>query len=168
MNWEAIGAIGEIVGAIAVVVSLAYLAVQIRQNTNQVAEQIKALKLEGHNAAANDHARFRQSIIQSPQVASLYRRGKASYVNLSPDEQAQVSELFRDYFWASANMQLRNLQSGSIDDSLWDIAAASLRPYLENDGIRQWWGESKGEFPEDFVEIVDRLALEIAGNRSDV
>jgi hypothetical protein len=33
MNWEALGAIGEIVGTVAVVVTLGYLAVQIRQNT---------------------------------------------------------------------------------------------------------------------------------------
>ena len=30
MNWEAIGALGEMIGAVAVVVSLVYLAVQIR------------------------------------------------------------------------------------------------------------------------------------------
>jgi hypothetical protein len=30
MNWEAIGAIGEIVGAVAVVMTLGYLAMQIR------------------------------------------------------------------------------------------------------------------------------------------
>jgi len=36
MNWEAIGAIGEIVGAVAVVVTIGYLAVQIRQNTRSV------------------------------------------------------------------------------------------------------------------------------------
>ena len=167
MNWDAIGAIGEIVGAIAVVVSLAYLAVQIRQNTKQVAEQVKALKLEGHNAAANDHSRFRQSIIQSPQVASLWRRGKLNYIDLSPDEQAQVGELFRDYFWANANMQLRNLQSGAVDDSLWDIAVAGLRPYLENEGVRQWWAESKAEFPGDFIKVVDRVSLEMEGHNSD-
>jgi hypothetical protein len=160
-NWEAIGAIGEIVGAAAVVGSLAYLAVQIRQNTKQVTEQINALKLDGHNAAANDHSRFRQSIIQSPQVASLWRRGKLSYVDLSPDEQAQVGELFRDYFWANANMQLRNLQSGAVDDSLWEIAIAGLRPYLENEGVRQWWGEAKSEFPSDFVAVVDRATMTI-------
>jgi hypothetical protein len=34
INWEAVGAIGEIVGAVAVVLTLGYLAVQIRQNTN--------------------------------------------------------------------------------------------------------------------------------------
>ena len=36
MNWEAIGAIGEIVGAVAVVLTVGYLAVQIRQNTRSV------------------------------------------------------------------------------------------------------------------------------------
>ena len=34
MNWEALGAIGEIVGAVAVVVTLGYLAVQIRGDAN--------------------------------------------------------------------------------------------------------------------------------------
>ena len=33
MNWDALGSIGEIVGAIAVVSTLAYLSVQIRQGT---------------------------------------------------------------------------------------------------------------------------------------
>jgi hypothetical protein len=35
MNWDAIGAIGEVLGAIAVVVTLIYLGVQIRQNTER-------------------------------------------------------------------------------------------------------------------------------------
>lgn len=34
--WDALGAVGELVGAIAVVATLGYLAVQIRQNTNAV------------------------------------------------------------------------------------------------------------------------------------
>ena len=36
MNWEALGAIGEIVGAIAVIATLGYLAVQIRHNSRSV------------------------------------------------------------------------------------------------------------------------------------
>ncbi|MCJ7451002.1 MAG: hypothetical protein MUO39_00800 [Steroidobacteraceae bacterium] len=35
MNWAAIGAIGEIVGAMAVVVSLVYLAIQIREQNKE-------------------------------------------------------------------------------------------------------------------------------------
>ena len=34
MNWDAIGAVGEILGAAAVVLSLVYLATQIRQGTS--------------------------------------------------------------------------------------------------------------------------------------
>ena len=36
MNWEAIGAIGEIIGAIAVLLTIIYLADQIKQNTKAV------------------------------------------------------------------------------------------------------------------------------------
>ena len=34
MNWEAIGAVGESLSAVAVLITLVYLAVQIRQNTH--------------------------------------------------------------------------------------------------------------------------------------
>ena len=36
MNWDALGALGELVGAAAVVATLIYLSVQLRQNTRTV------------------------------------------------------------------------------------------------------------------------------------
>jgi hypothetical protein len=36
VNWEAIGAIGEVIGAIGVIVTLGYLAVQVRQGSHVV------------------------------------------------------------------------------------------------------------------------------------
>ena len=36
MNWDAIGAIAETLGAVGVIASLVYLATQIRQNTRTV------------------------------------------------------------------------------------------------------------------------------------
>ncbi|MFK7899093.1 MAG: hypothetical protein AB8G23_24930 [Myxococcota bacterium] len=36
MNWDAIGAVGEVIGAVAVVVTIAYLGRQIREKSNQV------------------------------------------------------------------------------------------------------------------------------------
>ena len=36
MNWDAIGAIGEILGALAVVLTLGYLAIQVKQNTHSM------------------------------------------------------------------------------------------------------------------------------------
>ena len=48
MNWEAIGAMGETVGAIAVVVTVAYLAIQTRQ-ANKLAKSIAALILQSED-----------------------------------------------------------------------------------------------------------------------
>ena len=39
MNWEAIGAVGEILGAAGVIITLIYLASQIRQNTRATRSQ---------------------------------------------------------------------------------------------------------------------------------
>ena len=41
MNWEAIGAIGEVIGAAAVVITLVYLAIQIRQSNQTNASGIR-------------------------------------------------------------------------------------------------------------------------------
>jgi hypothetical protein len=56
MNWDAIGAIGEIVGAIAVLATLIYLAIQIRQNSAiQRAQTHQQLALERVNRCAADY-----------------------------------------------------------------------------------------------------------------
>jgi len=41
MNWEAIGAIGELVGSVAVVVTLGYLAVQVRYARGEVVRSVR-------------------------------------------------------------------------------------------------------------------------------
>ena len=45
MNWEAMGAVGDLLGAIAVVVSLVYVASQVRSGT-------QALKTSTRDAAS--------------------------------------------------------------------------------------------------------------------
>ncbi len=38
MNWEAISAVGQLVGSLGVLVTLIYLAIQMKQNTAAVAK----------------------------------------------------------------------------------------------------------------------------------
>jgi hypothetical protein len=55
VNWEAIGAIGEIVGAVAVVSTLLFLVIQLRQNTSAVEESRKANVSQLYQFRANMH-----------------------------------------------------------------------------------------------------------------
>jgi hypothetical protein len=48
MNWDAIGAIAELLGAIGVIASLIYLATQIRQSREQMFENTRALQAGTH------------------------------------------------------------------------------------------------------------------------
>jgi len=49
MNWDAIGAIAELAGALAVIATLAYLAVQLRQNSALLKSSIATASRESTN-----------------------------------------------------------------------------------------------------------------------
>jgi len=66
MNWNAMGAIGELVGAVAVVITLIYLAAQIRQNTRSN----RNLALQ---TISNQSADWLCLITQSSEVARIFR-----------------------------------------------------------------------------------------------
>lgn len=88
MNWEAAGAIGEVIGAIAVVGTLIYLALQIRNQNAATNLQIQESVLSGFDEPnaliAGDLAR-----------AELFNRGLSDPDSLSDDEATQFSALFR-------------------------------------------------------------------------
>ena len=56
MNWDAIGAVGEILGAGAVVATLLYLSVQIRQNSKSLSSSAFITLVENTNGVNSDLA----------------------------------------------------------------------------------------------------------------
>ena len=71
MNWEAIGAVGEIVGAAAVVVTLIYVAVQVRQNTRSIDESRElavATAFDEHDRMFNEWYELLSSSRESAEV----------------------------------------------------------------------------------------------------
>ena len=68
MDFEALGGIGELLGAIAVVVSLIYVAGQIRQNT-------KTTSIANHQNALSLFSTFTDWTVRDPELARLLRNG---------------------------------------------------------------------------------------------
>jgi len=86
MNWEAIGTLAEVIGAAAVVLSLAYLAVQIRQNTKQVEEQARGQRFSALGMLFDNWRNFRSNLVSDPRIAGIWRRGNEHPEQLSDDE----------------------------------------------------------------------------------
>jgi hypothetical protein len=82
-----IGAIGEILGAAGVIVTLAYLAKQIRQSNIAARQEATRETLD-----LND--RLLADVAKNPQLASIFRRGLANEPDLTPDEVMQLRTMF--------------------------------------------------------------------------
>ena len=82
MNWEAISAVGEVLGAGGVIISLIYLAAQIRQNTRA----IRGATLN----AVTQHQQF--ELKWSAEIGSSLRKAIHAPDTMSEDDTWQVSE----------------------------------------------------------------------------
>lgn len=77
MSIQEWAAIAEIVGAVAVVASLVYLAVQIRQNTHGLSMSLESTELAAFERNVEAGNRIREIFILNPDVSKLFARGKS-------------------------------------------------------------------------------------------
>jgi len=157
MNWEAIGTVAEVVGAVAVVVSLIYLSVQIRQNTRQVEEQGRAQRFAALGVLFDNWRNFRASVISDPNVANVWRRGNADPSQLNDDERVTFDFLMIDLIWGFAANWIMGVDEG-LGSYLRDDISDNLLIYA-TPGFRVWWqtNSHRDEFPREFMSFVDKL-----------
>ena len=111
MNWEAIGAIGDFVGGIAVVVTLLYLVAQVRQNT----------KMIGTSAYAQLCSQFSDlsyTIAANPDLTTVWFKGLSDPSELRPDEFGRFRTLTSEFYFALEDM-FRLWEQGLIDSDTW-------------------------------------------------
>jgi hypothetical protein len=122
MSLEDLGNIGEFVAAVAVVVSLIYLAVQIRQNTRS----LQAASLQSILSAPREW--FFLPHAQNAEISDLFARGLNGLDNLDESEQRRFVHLMLEQCFQMQNvMQLRDrslLSDGDYD--AWLMYTASL------------------------------------------
>lgn len=142
MNWEALGAVGEIVGALAVVVTLIYLAVQTRQNTEAVRHAFARGVMEDANA-------WRFKIVEDPAVSELFRNGLRDPASLDANDRYRF-RMFLDalvFHWQHAVI------------SEVPIPPTNIIRVLSQPGGVWYWERAKDVMEPEFVRYVeDRLA----------
>lgn len=78
MNWDAIGAVGEVVGALAVVLTLLFLSQQLRQNTRTIRNSYRSQMAETVSNSI--------SVMQNPEFARILVAALNDSDSLSPEE----------------------------------------------------------------------------------
>ena len=94
MAWDAIGAIGEIVGAAAVMATLGYLALQIRQNTHE-------LRSASFRDVFTMYSNVRRLTLESPEVSELHFKALAQPDEMTTAEKYRLTQLYTELTWAT-------------------------------------------------------------------
>ena len=158
MNWTAIGAIGEALGAAGVIASLLYLAAQVRAGRRSSAVEAK---LES-TRLLND---FIDLLIQSPERNALIRKGLSESESLSEEEYSNFSNMLFKGFWyfSAGHFQYR---MGTLDESDWHEVLAVMHYWLRGPGCRTWW-EKRGRsmLGPKFAKFVDSEIERLSATR---
>ena len=147
MNWEAIGAISQIVGTVLVGITLVYLSLQLRQNTSSLRSStfLAISTLMGSNM---------EIFAIHSDLAPLLIKAQSGLDGLSAAERARFGFLMM--------MAIRRVETvvvqrhfGFIEPELTEGFERSALSALASEGPRQWWETSKGAFSHLFSTWVD-------------
>jgi hypothetical protein len=153
MDITILAAWGEFIGGIAVVVSLVYLASQIRQNS-------RLLQASTTSASSQVEVTVNALMAQEPEVAKAYFDGLTDLGSLSEEDRRRFDAVAS--IWIQVLRQQHQFQRdgiGSPDE--WTYRLEGMRwVFRHGAGARQWWREIREVYPERFREVVDGLIRE--------
>jgi hypothetical protein len=164
MTIQDLGAIGDLVGGVAVLVTLVYLALQIKQNTKVHASLIRQ----------NFYDAQQQQIlhaVESPDFNALMNRSWTSDEPLSPGEQTQVWRHMQGVLIGYQGA-FDQYKSGALPKADWDLVKLMLRTFWLFEGKPKddaWKAMKHGRFfNEDFLAEVESLREVAMSHRQEL
>lgn len=156
MDIMELGAIGELVGGIAVIASLIYIGAQIRQNT-------AATRAETALEASRLYSDFHATVIQTPDLASIYQRGTADFSSLNEDERQR-------YLWLTSHSLyiveglFRQFKLGFLEEETWMPFERLAAGVISTEAGSLWWKASMSMHSTGFRDHIESVAA-IGGDR---
>ena len=149
MNWEALGAIAEILGSVGVILTLIYLAVQIRQSAKEShANSVHLLNLQ--------IATIGDRLSNDAEMADIWVRGSESMASLLPAEKVRYGAALAQIFIASST-QYYLYSRKLVPGEMYDYVIAQLRDTLARPAVREWWGQNQHMYDPAFRAHVNDL-----------
>ena len=148
MNWDALGAIGELVGAAAVVLTLGYLAVQIRQGS-------KSSRQQSYYDLVTRRTNLLNKMVESDYVTAIV------IIGMRGDAMKEI-EAQRFTSWSLnyvSHMQDVYLQwrAGLVEENVWLAERQFLAVLVELPGFAAWWQVATQYYLPEFISEVAKL-----------
>jgi hypothetical protein len=144
---QLLGNFGEFLGAMVVVASVIYLAIQVKHGT-------QSTRLAATQSFAEVDNAFVGVINLSKELPDVLHRGAKG---LSELEGADVIRFmaFHDQVFVSAQATYLQWRSNTLDESLWNIIRHACFDLLSQPGQQEWWQLRRHWFDENFRGYMD-------------
>ena len=147
MNWSALGALAELVGAIGVIASLLYLAGQVRHSRRLAQEEAARSVLSKLNA-------FLDGISRDHGLADVWVRGSRDLSSLKDQAEAVQFSTFLLSIFRTYEEALAYQEAGVQWD--WQGLEAQIREFIHEPGVAQWWSARRHWFSRHFQDTMAR------------
>jgi hypothetical protein len=169
MEWtiQDLGAAGEFVGAIGVVVTLVYLAYQIRQNTTQLEQNTRTTRAAAQNASNVALRETRASIFESADVAEIFQRGNSNPEDLGDVPKLRYRLLMQNVTEVMLEIYTQTMATGFSPET-WHTQGHSLVERIMTTPGGQWfWATFRDNYPSAFRAEVDQVVRGSFAARDD-
>ena len=146
MNWEAMGALSEMIGAIAVVITLVYLAIQIRQNT-------RAIRLDTGHDVAEEYRDIFALMAQDKDLAELVNKAATSPDSITGADKVRYYALNSNFVRAVENAYFQ-FNEQALDRKHWSGMKRMLTDYAQLPAFREYWPNRKHWFSQEFQDFM--------------
>jgi hypothetical protein len=155
MSIEDLGNLGEFIASIAVLVSLAYLAVQVRLNTSQLRANEKALLRSENNEVMQGYSALRGHVMTDPSLAGILVRARSDYASLESEEVERLNAHTLEILWINYHLWSR-VRDGIFEPERWERVRPIVVQLVQAPGGHDLWTRTQFLFDHTFVEDVER------------
>ncbi|MBA2249151.1 MAG: hypothetical protein H0W12_03050 [Chitinophagaceae bacterium] len=131
MSLETIFYITQIVAAVAVIITLFYVAYEVRHNT-------KALKLSTYQAVVNSSTEILHSLYTNTETASFYHRCLFNNAELNGPEKLRWHAVMIAVYRHWDNLLYQN-RMGSLEDEMWLTYDRTMTHYFSYKAWVDWF-----------------------------
>jgi hypothetical protein len=153
LNWEAVSALAEVFGLVAVLVSLIYIGFEVRQNTRQA-------RLSAQRDLVQELGQLSSCLTTNSELASIVIEGAKDLENLSPIEQIQFRS-YMNHLFALFEQQHLLHHEGEGDPETWTAVKAMMDDFLATTGCKQWWQQRAHYHTQRFKYYVEQRLNEL-------
>jgi len=150
---QLLGSYGEFVGAIAVVVTLIYLSIQVRGTAEQVQESRNLTQVQMQQSNMDNFNVWRKLAVEGKN-ASIWFRGINDLDALDEDEKYKFFFMAAAFDWACWFLFQQQTDKGEMVD----VNEHLYRDQFRHPGYRKWMTAMRPHHSDEYGEFLDKVA----------